>query len=605
MKKTKLTALLLTLLLLAGCTPADVPDAQTGDTTVSQEAPETTATSVSEIRLIADGKSDYTIIRPDVSSGTVIDALQLLRESVKEKTGVNMTVKTDWLNNKKNEQPSVREILIGETSREESIAARAKVKDDYDFIIEVVGEKLVIVGGCDTATLCATEHFVDNMLTAECVYSTELVYNGRCPEEFLKKLTQFPTVDGESGRSVEELYDGVISTHISLSADSKYGQQELTVIEFDPKQSDLYFDVTMGGTYATTLKTVAATVDKFNADNGQGKTAIAAVNGDLWMVTYAHARVEGKGTVYNGASDPVVTASMNIPRGFNIYNGEIITSAHMQQETPFEGQFYAFGITDDGTALLGNPQVGIAIKNTTQSTSTSADGLNRLPANNALVMYTDVLKNNNSLSDAYEVAVDCSYDYTVCHGAVITGKVAQIAKPGETKPSLGQNRIILTARGTRIERLEGYKVGDTVEISVTLTDNMGNTAQWQTMKNAVGGHIPVIIKGKSQGSGDNSKYPMTVLGIKSNGNVIMMTNDGRQTGYSIGLKISDLDELCADIGVETAFLLDGGGSATMVQLLNGSYKLVNRPSDKKSDGSYGSPRTVVNSVILSYGPKKN
>jgi exopolysaccharide biosynthesis protein len=97
---------------------------------------------------------------------------------------------------------------------------------------------------------------------------------------------------------------------------------------------------------------------------------------------------------------------------------------------------------------------------------------------------------------------------------------------------------------------------------------------------------------------------MSVLGIKSNGNVIMLTNDGRQSGYSDGITISKLDDLCADLDIVTCILLDGGGSASMVQLLNGSYTLVNRPSDKFADGTYGSPRSVVNTVILSYGPKK-
>ena len=60
---------------------------------------------------------------------------------------------------------------------------------------------------------------------------------------------------------------------------------------------------------------------------------------------------------------------------------------------------------------------------------------------------------------------------------------------------------------------------------------------------------------------------------------------------------SDLDELCADLGIKTAFLLDGGGSAEMVNLNGDSYKTVNKPSD-------GSSRTVVNTVIIAYGPKK-
>ncbi len=100
-------------------------------------------------------------------------------------------------------------------------------------------------------------------------------------------------IDGESARETTELYSGVTRTHISLSASSKYGQQEIWVIEFDPKQENLAFDVTMGATYSNQLRSVRSTVAAFNASNTEGKTAIAAVNGDLWMVSSAHARVEG------------------------------------------------------------------------------------------------------------------------------------------------------------------------------------------------------------------------------------------------------------------------------------------------------------------------
>lgn len=44
--------------------------------------------------------------------------------------------------------------------------------------------------------------------------------------------------------SVKELYPGVTSSSYELSSSSPYGIQKITVIEFNPKQEDLYFDVT-------------------------------------------------------------------------------------------------------------------------------------------------------------------------------------------------------------------------------------------------------------------------------------------------------------------------------------------------------------------------
>ena len=599
MKKINLIALALATILLCSCM---VPGDNTVETTTSgtdTTVPDTTTTaaSVSGVTL----STDYAVVRPEGAGQNVKDALIAIRVAMTD-IGIKPDVKTDWLNPRKNEQPGELEILVGATNRPESQAALAELSSKYDYTVRVVGSKVVVVGGCDTATLRAAEYFVDLIKSLKDAHlEADLCYNGRCTEADL-----IVHLDGETDCTFTTLYEGVTSTHYSLSADSKYGQQDITIVEFDPKQNNLYFDVTMGGSYATTLKTVENTVKTFNENNGQGKTAIAAVNGDLWMVTYAHARVLGKGTSYRDCSDPVVKKSMNIPRGFDMYDGEIITSAHMTQETPYEGDFYSFGITDDGEAVLGNPQVGIKIVNKTSDITTSANGLNRLPANNALVMYTDKLSANNALDDAHQVIIDCGYDYVVRHGETITGKVTAVIKSGEAVDAeLKQNRIVLTARGNKIDSIKDFKVGDSIEISITVTDKMGNSAVWQKMRNAVGGHLPIVINGRSTGLTDQNRYPMTILGTKQNGNVVMITYDGRQTGYAVGLKNSDAAMLCEELGINNAFFVDGGGSASMVQLINGEYKLVNRPSDKKSDGSYGQARTVVNTVILSVGPKRS
>lgn len=54
----------------------------------------------------------------------------------------------------------------------------------------------------------------------------------------------------------------------------------------------------------------------------------------------------------------------------------------------------------------------------------------------------------------------------------------------------------------------------------------------------------------------------------------------------------------------TALFLTAGESTAMAQLYGGKYTHVNRPSDKFDDGSFRSPRTVFNTVILSFSPKK-
>ena len=407
---------------------------------------------------------------------------------------------------------------------------------------------------------------------------------------------------------VKEIYKGVTLTSFEVSQSSSYTMNKFKIVEFDPKQSDLYIDVTNAADYSNQLRTVMQTVNDFNANNKDGKKAIAAVNGDLWMVAYAHARVEGSGTEYGGFKDAVVTKSLTVPRGFNMYDGEIITSPHMNQETPYEGEFQSFGFAEDNTPYLGQPIVTVKSKNVTKNTTKNINGINRLPAKNAVVMYTDKgVLSNYSLSDAYEVVIDCDYDYIVRHGETIKGKVTAICKEGDKDPQMQANRIILTARGnTAIKRINDYQIGDEIELSITVKDSFGNNDAWQNkVKNAVGGHMVFAKNGQYIDLGSASYYPSTIIAETNSGNVMLIANDGRQSGYSLGLRHNDCDQFAKELDLKNAFIVDGGGSTTLIALAENGYDLVNRPCDKDSNGNYGAARTVVNSVILSYGKDRN
>ncbi len=410
--------------------------------------------------------------------------------------------------------------------------------------------------------------------------------------------------DGEVARTTETLYEGVTCTHITLSADSKYKEQEIWVVEFDPTRADLKVAVTGGGEYSNKLVTTPKTMSNYAAAN-PGLQPISAINGDLWMVSYAHARVVGSGTNYGGCKDEVVTHSLTIPRGLDMYDGEIISSPHTSAETPFEGAFDAFGITPDGRTVLGTPTLKINCKNLTQgSAEVKLTGLNRLPANKAIMLYSDKgPADNAALDDAYEIVIDCDYDYCIKQGAVIKGKITAICKEGDENPKMQPNRLILTARGDRyVAKVADYKIGDELEFSFELKGTKTDNAIWQEVTNIVGGHIILVRNGKALGNGDATKYPTSIIGNTADGKIMFVTSDGRQPGYAQGLMIQDMPKFCVALGYENCFLLDGGGSATMANYNaeTGNYELVNHPSDKKEDGSSGQVRTVVNSIILSY-----
>ena len=404
-------------------------------------------------------------------------------------------------------------------------------------------------------------------------------------------------LQGQIKNESRMLCDGVKHTFVQTPKESPYGPNKINIVQFDPKNENFRIDVLPCATYANELRVVTTLCERLDKETDM--TPIAAVNGDLWMVSYAHARIEGKGTSYGGASDPVVKKSMTTPRGFNIYGGEIISTAHIVKETPFEGEFWAYGFTDDGRMAMGNPTAEITVKNITKGISVEVEGLNRLPADNALIMYTDRLlsEGDYALDDAYEVRINTGCDYTIRHGEVITGKVDKIFSPEtpENPEKIKEDQIVFTARGEAIPLINGFDVNDEIEISVNVVDTAGiDTAIWQEITNAVGGHICFAKQGVLTGEDPSCNYPATIIGCDKEGTMMFITMDGRRED-SIGSNPQNLPILATDLDLYNAFLVDGGGSATLAaRTEDGTYKIINTPCDPGDE-----PRPVINAVVLS------
>lgn len=537
-------------------------------------------------------ETDYLLIRGQTANASLRARVEEFRAMFSDVvSGTKPKEKSDYFVGKEEDLP-VHEILIGNVNRAETRGILPTLAYD-EYVIAVENEKLVITGGCDAASLVALNYFLENLFLAPYSYTGE-VYRGKATAEEM-----IYHVRGEESVERSEPYPGVTRLHYKLSADSYYGQQDFHLVEFDPTDENLQFFVTCyDPENITHLAPVSEIVSAFEERN-PGTHVIDAINGDLWM-NFAHARVLGRGTSYGGYSDAVVTKAFNVLRSFDVYDGEIVSSAHIRQETPYEDTFYSFGLSSDGKFYLGCPQLDIRVQSGSGNAFT-ADGLNRLPAKDALILYSHRVGTVSSLDDAYEVVLECG-DYTIQHGKTVTGTVSAIYAPGgEEQVTVGKTQAVLCARGSKISALKDLNVGDSVSLSFSVSDTMGNHEAWQNMQQADGGHYPIVLNGESQNVGDESRIPTTLLGIKENGNIVFLINDGRQTGYSLGFCISDLDMLCAELGIVTAFISDGGGSTTLVERqADGSHKLINTPSDKNADGSVGAPRSVAGCVLIAY-----
>jgi hypothetical protein len=97
---------------------------------------------------------------------------------------------------------------------------------------------------------------------------------------------------------------------------------------------------------------------------------------------------------------------------------------------------------------------------------------------------------------------------------------------------------------------------------------------------SVGGTPLLVHDGRRWVADDGSsfvagRHPRTIVGWNQ-AEILLVTVDGRQPGYSVGLTLPDAADLLRALGATEAINLDGGGSTTLAV----GATVVNRPSDR-------------------------
>ncbi|MBQ7322752.1 MAG: endonuclease/exonuclease/phosphatase family protein [Clostridia bacterium] len=169
-------AFLLLLALLVGsvsCGKANTETAETSTaaetaaTTPAETEPAETAAPAEDLVIVdGEGKTSFTVVRADEADGmTVNSAIALhtaLNDTYKSKVGLSsdISIKKEADGTVVNDK---YEILVGDTNRPESIAARTELGDN-DYVIRVSGKKLVILGKNGPSTKYAVKLFLEKHL---------------------------------------------------------------------------------------------------------------------------------------------------------------------------------------------------------------------------------------------------------------------------------------------------------------------------------------------------------------------------------------------------------------------------------------------------------
>ena len=174
--------------------------------------------------------------------------------------------------------------------------------------------------------------------------------------------------------------------------------------------------------------------------------------------------------------------------------------------------------------------------------------------------------------------------------ADLTAPVVSSAADGPVRIDPGN--AVLVARGTTAAKLQAEAaIGTRVTVRLILQP------QWPTVADAIGGG-PVLVRNGAPVYRSNEAFtpnqlaprgPRTAIGQRANGELLLVTTDGRQPGYSVGMTNFELALAMVRLGAVRAMALDSGGSSTIA--FDG--KVLNSPSD-------GKERPIGTALMLQY-----
>jgi hypothetical protein len=217
------------------------------------------------------------------------------------------------------------------------------------------------------------------------------------------------------------------------------------------------------------------------------------------------------------------------------------------------------------------------------------NSLNDLPGANGISLFTsDWGAATPAIPGSYAVVVSPFTGATP--NADLTGTVTAAAPRGPV--SIAPGTAVLVARGTA-----GAKLQAEAPVGATVTLRLILQPAWSTVSDAIGGGPVLVRHGKPIYRADEAfstaqlapRAPRSAIGQTASGDVLLVTTDGRQPGYSVGMTNFDLAQALVRLGAVQAMALDSGGSSTLA--FDGA--VLNSPSD-------GRERAVSTALMLQY-----
>jgi hypothetical protein len=282
------------------------------------------------------------------------------------------------------------------------------------------------------------------------------------------------------------------------------------------------------------------------------------------------------------------------PIGLHIEKGNLVTEPTLNRSF--------FGQTPEGIPTIGafRYQGKVEITMGNAACSYKIAGLNRKPGKgNELLLFTPIFAEKTlPAPDHTEFIVELAEGLPekITPNTDYTGTVKEITEGGNT--SLTPGMVVLSAGGDAVTFLKQHAMqGQPIKIRLDcLPTDANNMISAENLDWAMAGgprllragkiEIPLEAEGMSAPF-STTRHPRTAMGITQKGEVLLVTVDGRQTGLSRGVSLTEMAQILLKFGAVEGVNMDGGGSTTMS--LRGG--LLNSPSE-------GIERPVANMLLV-------
>lgn len=566
--------LLLSLLLLVSCTPAQVPP----------DSPPDEPTEYFKL----NGTAYAVTSEADADDENISAALKLLSDACAELVGAPINASDDWYRDE-----LVRydvEILIGGTNRPESAAAADLKYHDYSY--EVVSTDVVaIYGGSTESTLTAMERFLKDCYGYEqgvsagelkdILVGTSFTYRHDYPVGSLsicgEDIEDFTIVhnDNATGRTISSQLrqDILITCGVALSTTKRNDYKGGNAIflgmatpdgkHADRDYGDSYFSVNCEESEGDTHLFVDSTVSYIKIVEAFSRLFLKSAEGETLDLSF---------------DNEIFSSHLKDA------DNELTLDSTLESETLASGVTYRKLCYED---FRGRPVIAYVLEADLSAVSV----INATPNND--YAFGDGLKATT------EAAMQKLIDAGVSAIAGVNADFFDMNGTGAPRGLCIKNGTVMLGARNR------PWFGITTDGKPVIGEAKEYASNYEgRLVEAVGGSAILLRDGEymnleldSDGyysEGSYTRHPRTCVGITEDGKLLLVVVDGRSE-ESNGASFLDLANIMLELGAVDALNLDGGGSSTIVTAKDGALVTHNVPSD-------GELRPVYNSLVIV--PKK-